>query len=124
MAKALDLDAIREKWLNVCPSCDAGLPSQCTHPDEDYRPTMLALIDEAERLRALVGDETFDQERWQTCSRAEAIRQANDFHASMSYWREEHDRRRFERDEVQAEARRLRAKLLEFASAMVESADG
>jgi hypothetical protein len=51
----LDLQAIREKWLNVCPSCDAGLPGQCTHPDEDYRPTMLSLVNEVERLHTWAG---------------------------------------------------------------------
>lgn len=47
----LDLDAIEFKWLAPCGTCDAGLPAPCTHPDEDYRPVMLALIEEIRRLR-------------------------------------------------------------------------
>lgn len=31
--------------------CDAGLPTSCTHPSEDYRPVMLALVREIERFR-------------------------------------------------------------------------
>lgn len=49
-----DLEAISEKWLQVCPVCDGGLPSICTHPDEDYRPVMLELVREIERLRRIV----------------------------------------------------------------------
>jgi hypothetical protein len=48
-----DTDAIRETWLQVCGPCDAGLPGECSHPDEDYRPTMLALVTEVDRLRGL-----------------------------------------------------------------------
>lgn len=48
----LDLEEIKTKWLNQCGACDAGLPEYgCTHPDEDYRPVMLRLVEEIERLR-------------------------------------------------------------------------
>jgi hypothetical protein len=48
---ALDLDAIEDKWLQQCGSCDAGLPLSCSHPSEDYRPVMLRLVSEIRRLR-------------------------------------------------------------------------
>ena len=51
---ALDLDAITEKWLQQCGPCDAGLAMGCSHPDEDYRPVMSALVTEVERLRTRV----------------------------------------------------------------------
>jgi hypothetical protein len=31
------LDATAESWLQVCGSCDAGLPMNCTCPRGDYR---------------------------------------------------------------------------------------
>lgn len=46
----VDLNAIRP-WVQLCGSCDAGLPVSCTHPRGDYRKPMLALIYEVERLR-------------------------------------------------------------------------
>ena len=46
-----DLEAIKEKWLRICPMDDAGFPGTCTHPDEDYRPVMLELVREVESLR-------------------------------------------------------------------------
>lgn len=49
---AIDLDAITERWLQICGPCDAGLPMGCSHPDADYRPVMAALVEEIERLRA------------------------------------------------------------------------
>jgi hypothetical protein len=51
---ALDVDAIAEKWLRQCGPFDGGLAMGCTHPAEDYRPTMAALVGEVERLRALI----------------------------------------------------------------------
>lgn len=51
---APDLDAISAKWLAPCGACDAGLPMGCTHPREDYRPLMLSLVLEIERLRGAV----------------------------------------------------------------------
>lgn len=45
----LDLDAITSEWLTPCGACDAGI-GLCTHPDKDYRPVMLALAQEIERL--------------------------------------------------------------------------
>lgn len=38
-------------FLNQCGSCDAGLPMDCTCPQGDYRPVMLDLVREVERLR-------------------------------------------------------------------------
>jgi hypothetical protein len=49
----LDLNAICDEFLNVCGPCDYGAPTGCTHSDRDYRPTMLQLVLEVERLRAL-----------------------------------------------------------------------
>jgi hypothetical protein len=48
----LDLEAITAKWLQTCGSCDAGAwDSPCTHPADDYRSPMAALVAEVERLR-------------------------------------------------------------------------
>jgi hypothetical protein len=49
-----DLDALAEKWLKVCPPCDAGLPDKCTHPDQDYRPVLKLLLEEVRGLRVKV----------------------------------------------------------------------
>jgi len=46
----LDLDAIKEKWLRVCGTCDAGV-GECSHPAEDYRTTMLDLVVEIEQMK-------------------------------------------------------------------------
>jgi hypothetical protein len=46
----IDLEEIKAKWLNVCGACDAGI-GECTHPSGDYRPVMLELVEEIERLR-------------------------------------------------------------------------
>jgi hypothetical protein len=54
MTDELDIEAISQKWLQQCGSCDGGLPMNCTHPDEDYRPVMLALVREIELLRAVI----------------------------------------------------------------------
>lgn len=40
----MNLDEIERKWLRQCPSCDAGLPAECAHPGEDYRPVILDLV--------------------------------------------------------------------------------
>lgn len=56
MSKENDLDAIASKWLRPCPSCDGGLPAECTHPDEDYRVVMSALVEEVSTLRTRVTD--------------------------------------------------------------------
>lgn len=62
----MDLEAIREKWLRVCGQCDAGVyGAPCTHPSGDYRPVMLELVTEVERLRT---------------QRAEIARQAAESH--------------------------------------------
>jgi len=47
-----DLEAIKSKWLNQCGPCDFGMPEYvCSHPAEDYRPVMMDLVLEIERLR-------------------------------------------------------------------------
>lgn len=51
----IDLEAIEAKWLGICGACDAGI-GECTHPAEDYRPVMLALVREVEHLRELLAD--------------------------------------------------------------------
>lgn len=51
----LDTEDIKSKWLNQCGPCDYGMPEYgCTHPGEDYRPVILDLVREVERLRFLV----------------------------------------------------------------------
>jgi hypothetical protein len=47
-----DLLKRAEPFLNVCGSCDIGMGS-CTCPAGDYRPVMLDLVREVERLRAV-----------------------------------------------------------------------
>lgn len=70
-------------------------------------PQVRAVIDEVraevERLQALVGDEAYDAEHWATCSREEAIRQANSFHENVQRLSREHDLRRDERDQALAD---------------------
>lgn len=46
-----DLLKRAEPFLNQCGSCDAGLLASCTCPQTDYRPVMLDLVREVERLR-------------------------------------------------------------------------
>lgn len=51
MAGELNLEAITAEWLNQCGPCDYGMPEYgCTHPGGDYRPVMLELVREVERL--------------------------------------------------------------------------
>ncbi len=40
-----------EPWLQLCGSCDCGLPVDCTCPTGDYRPAMLLLYREVQKLR-------------------------------------------------------------------------
>jgi hypothetical protein len=47
-----DILSRAEPFLNPCGSCDAGMPMSCTCPTGDYRPVMLDLVREVERLRA------------------------------------------------------------------------
>ena len=46
----LDLDNIRQTWLNPCGSCDAGLPMDCTCPDDDHRNVIFALVSHLEMI--------------------------------------------------------------------------
>lgn len=40
-----------EPWLTQCGPCDFGIHTRCTCPLGDYRPVMLALVEEIQRLR-------------------------------------------------------------------------
>jgi hypothetical protein len=63
----IDLASIKSEFLELCGPCDAGIPGRCTCPG-DYRPTMLALVTEVERLRAEVAElEKMADPCW-TCS--------------------------------------------------------
>ena len=46
---SIDLEEVEREWLSVCGACDAGI-GDCSHPARDYRPTMLSLVREIERL--------------------------------------------------------------------------
>lgn len=59
----LDLEAISRKWLSLCGACDGGLTTNCTHPDEDYRPVMLSLVEVVAPLLAQVAALTEQNER-------------------------------------------------------------
>jgi hypothetical protein len=63
----------------------------------------VSALAEVKRLRELVGDESVGAGQWDGCSRADAIRQASDFHERANRWLEEHDKRRDERDEARAQ---------------------
>lgn len=47
-----ELQAIEQKWLQMCGYCDAGLPMECTHPVDDYRPVILRLLHDLRAYRA------------------------------------------------------------------------
>lgn len=52
----LDLEEIKRRWLNQCGPCDYGMPEYgCTHPSDDYRPVIMSLVLEVERLRIVTG---------------------------------------------------------------------
>lgn len=51
-----DTEEIITKWLQVCPPCDAGIGAPCTHPDEDYRPVILMLLNQRDGARKALGD--------------------------------------------------------------------
>jgi hypothetical protein len=57
-AQPLDLDAIRSEFLQVCGHHDYGMyeHGSCACPDADHRPAMLALVEEVERLRAVIAE--------------------------------------------------------------------
>lgn len=48
---SLDLDAISAEFLNQCGPCDFAVAGLCSCSDHDFRPAMLALGREVERLR-------------------------------------------------------------------------
>jgi hypothetical protein len=51
-----DLLKRAEPFLSQCGTCDVGLPYACNCPTGDFRPVMLDLVREVERLRSLVGE--------------------------------------------------------------------
>lgn len=56
---SLDLTAIRKEWLNQCGPCDYGLVEMgCACPVGDYRPIIVKLADEVERLTKAVQSQT------------------------------------------------------------------
>jgi hypothetical protein len=46
----MNVEAVKQ-WLNLCGSCDAGLPMNCTCPDGDPRIIILDLYNEVVDLR-------------------------------------------------------------------------
>lgn len=50
MSDELDTIALRERWLRLCPACDAGF-GMCSHPTDDPRALIQRLLDEIDRLR-------------------------------------------------------------------------
>lgn len=54
MTAPVDLDAIASEFLQQCGPHDCGVIAECRCAERDHRPTMLALIAEVERLRAVV----------------------------------------------------------------------
>ncbi|HEX6968922.1 MAG TPA: hypothetical protein VF174_08970 [Micromonosporaceae bacterium] len=94
----LDLDRIAEFWLRQCGSCDAGIPACCTHPDEDYRPVMLRLVEEIRLLRGSLKAQPAALREAGWVDPEEAARLRSD------YWRAREDRSQFmgERDEARA----------------------
>lgn len=47
----MNLQDVRDEWLNQCGSCDAGLPMNCTCPAGDPRTVIAQLIREVERVQ-------------------------------------------------------------------------
>lgn len=47
----MNLEDVREQWLNLCGSCDAGLAMNCTCPAEDPRTVIAKLVREVEAAR-------------------------------------------------------------------------
>lgn len=77
MTAPLDLDAISAEFLAQCGSCDAGILVICACADRDYRPTMLALVREVERLRAeMSGTADCAAEAAEVCGDADELRSA------------------------------------------------
>lgn len=65
----LDLDEITEKWLNECGACDFGLSEygcHCPADEENYRPVMLTLVREVQRLQAELA-------RWESGQRRKGL---------------------------------------------------
>jgi hypothetical protein len=103
-------EASAKPWAQVPEQNRALMTAVCAEmlADASYQADVARLTAELDRLRGLVGDEDYDRERWANCSRAEAIRQANEFHAAQLRWLDEHDKRRDERDDARAELDQLR----------------
>ena len=49
-----DLLQRADPFLEICGSCELGMPTCCTCPTGDYRPVMLGLYREVQRLRELI----------------------------------------------------------------------
>jgi hypothetical protein len=103
----LDLEAITEKWLQVCGPCDAGLAGHCAHPDEDYRPAMLSLVREVERLRNdVVARDLLNQvlsEQADQARVAEVSRLRTELANVRDKFREANDRHEAARDALRAQ---------------------
>lgn len=50
------LTEIRDQWSRPCGACDGGLPMMCTHPKEDPRSVIPALVNEILTLRAFLAE--------------------------------------------------------------------
>lgn len=70
------------------------------------------LVAEVETLRALVGDPDYDAEHWKTCTREEAIRQANEAWEGRLRWMTAHTERRDELADAREDMRLLCSTLL------------
>ena len=62
--------------------------------------------------------------RWAGCSRDEAIRQAEQFHAGQLRWMDEHDKRRAERDAALEKLRAVEALADEWQAACEHGGNG
>jgi len=97
---------------------EAQTPMDALDSPDGLQVNLRSALAEVERLRRLVGDETYDAERWANCDRAEAIRQANEKHEAHLLWVAEHDARRDERDAARAEASVLTDELGDMRASM------
>lgn len=97
MTEPIDLDAVAAKWLQQCGYCDAGI-GECAHPEDDYRPVMLSLVREIERLR---------RELAESRSLIDQMHRAGDHSALTGAWLQR-DTAIEQRDQARAEVERYR----------------